>query len=114
MRLAALLLCCVASAQECGTHMDGRHVLTYFDVPSRGEAARVALHAAGVDYEDRRIRDWSAYQAEKAKGGFPTGVPVPAGAEIGAAHFDFSKERRCKFVRLRATSRTFAPNSVVD
>lgn len=66
----------VASSQECGMSMAGKHVFTYFDVPSRGEAARIALHAAGVDYEDKRLNDWAAYQAAKAEGKYPTGVPT--------------------------------------
>ena len=38
-------------------------VLTYFDFDgSRGEAARLAMHVAGIPFEDRRIarKDWSA------------------------------------------------------
>ena len=38
-------------------------VLTYFDFDgSRGEAARLAMHIAGIPFEDRRIarKDWSA------------------------------------------------------
>jgi len=40
-----------------------RLVLTYFDFDgSRGEVARLAMHAGGVSFEDRRIarRDWAA------------------------------------------------------
>ncbi len=37
--------------------------LTYFDAPvSRGEECRLALHIAGVDFDDRRVKtdDWPA------------------------------------------------------
>jgi prostaglandin-H2 D-isomerase / glutathione transferase len=40
-------------------------VLTYFDFDgSRGEAARLAMHIAGVAFEDRRIprKDWPAHR----------------------------------------------------
>ncbi|CAN0341177.1 unnamed protein product, partial [Laminaria digitata] len=30
-------------------------VLNYFGIPARGEATRVALAVAGVDYEDKRM-----------------------------------------------------------
>jgi prostaglandin-H2 D-isomerase / glutathione transferase len=49
--------------------------LVYFDFPgSRGEECRIALHLAGVDFEDLRIKneDWPAM-----KGGTPFGaLPV--------------------------------------
>ena len=38
-------------------------ILTYFDIDgSRGEAARLAMHLAGIPFEDRRIagKDWPA------------------------------------------------------
>ncbi len=40
--------------------------LTYFDAPvSRGEECRLALHVAGVDFEDRRLKreEWLAMKA---------------------------------------------------
>lgn len=48
--------------------------LTYFDAPvSRGEECRLALHVAGVDFEDNRItRDaWLAMKATSPYGGLP-------------------------------------------
>ena len=42
-----------------------RIVLTYFDFDgSRGEAARLAMHIAGIPFEDRRIarNDWAAHR----------------------------------------------------
>jgi glutathione S-transferase len=48
--------------------------LTYFDAPiSRGEECRLALHVAGVDFEDNRItRDaWTALKPKSPYGGLP-------------------------------------------
>lgn len=48
--------------------------LTYFDAPvSRGEECRLALHLAGVDFEDVRIKgsDWPALKAQTPYGGLP-------------------------------------------
>lgn len=59
--------------------------LTYFDAPvSRGEECRLALHLAGVDFEDVRIKpaDWPALKPQTPFGGVPTyeepGRPVLA------------------------------------
>lgn len=49
--------------------------LTYFDAPvSRGEECRLALHIAGVDFEDVRIKpaDWPALKPATPFGGLPT------------------------------------------
>lgn len=49
--------------------------LTYFDAPvSRGEECRLALHIAGVDFEDVRIKpaDWPALKPTTPFGGLPT------------------------------------------
>lgn len=49
--------------------------LTYFDAPvSRGEECRLALHVAGVDFEDVRIKreDWPALKPKTPFGGLPT------------------------------------------
>ena len=43
--------------------MTPKLVLTYFDFDgSRGEVARLAMHIAGIPFEDRRIarKDWAA------------------------------------------------------
>jgi glutathione S-transferase len=59
--------------------------LTYFDAPaSRGEECRLALHIAGVDFEDVRIKpaDWPALKGSTPFGALPTlelpGKPVLA------------------------------------
>src|SRR5512140_767473 len=48
--------------------------LIYFDAPvSRGEECRLALHLAGVDFEDVRIKpaDWPAMKPQTPYGGMP-------------------------------------------
>ena len=48
--------------------------LTYFDAPvSRGEECRLALHLAGIDFEDERIKsgDWPAMKAHTPYGAMP-------------------------------------------
>ncbi len=48
--------------------------LTYFDAPvSRGEECRLALHLAGVAFEDERIKftDWPAMKAQTPYGALP-------------------------------------------
>lgn len=48
--------------------------LTYFDAPvSRGEECRLALHVAGVDFEDDRVKraDWPAVKAAAPFGAVP-------------------------------------------
>jgi glutathione S-transferase len=48
--------------------------LTYFNAPvSRGEECRLALHVAGVDFDDVRIEsaDWPAMKAQTPYGGLP-------------------------------------------
>lgn len=48
--------------------------LIYFDAPvSRGEECRLALHLAGVDFEDVRIRsaDWPALKEQMPYGALP-------------------------------------------
>ena len=51
-----------------------RPKLIYFDAPvSRGEECRLALHIAGVDFEDVRInrKDWAALKPTTPFGGVP-------------------------------------------
>ena len=51
-----------------------RPKLFYFDIPaSRGEECRLALHLAGVDFEDVRIKfpDWPALKPSMPYGGMP-------------------------------------------
>jgi glutathione S-transferase len=48
--------------------------LTYFDAPvSRGEECRLALHLAGIDFEDVRINPaaWKAMKEQTPYGGLP-------------------------------------------
>ena len=48
--------------------------LTYFDAPvSRGEECRLALHLAGIEFEDVRIdaAAWSAMKEQTPYGGLP-------------------------------------------
>ncbi len=48
--------------------------LTYFDAPvSRGEECRLALHLAGIDFEDVRVKpaDWPALKPQTPYGGMP-------------------------------------------
>ncbi|MDB4956880.1 MAG: hypothetical protein JWO36_4449 [Myxococcales bacterium] len=51
-----------------------RPKLTYFDAPvSRGEECRLALHLAGVDFEDVRVKtaEWPAVKAQAPFGAVP-------------------------------------------
>ena len=51
-----------------------RPKLSYFDFPGgRGEDCRIALHLAGVDFEDERIKgtDWAARKATTPFGALP-------------------------------------------
>ena len=51
-----------------------RPKLTYFDAPvSRGEECRLALHLAGVDFEDVRLKreEWAALKPTTPFGGVP-------------------------------------------
>ena len=48
--------------------------LIYFDAPvSRGEECRLALHLAGIDFEDVRVKgaDWPELKAQMPYGGLP-------------------------------------------
>jgi glutathione S-transferase len=48
--------------------------LTYFDAPvSRGEECRLALHLAGIEFDDVRIKpaDWAPLKAKSPYGGMP-------------------------------------------
>jgi glutathione S-transferase len=51
-----------------------RIVLTYFDIDgSRGETARLAMHIAGIAFEDKRIarKDWAAVRDQYPFQGLP-------------------------------------------
>jgi prostaglandin-H2 D-isomerase / glutathione transferase len=52
----------------------GKPKLTYFDAPvSRGEECRIALHVAGIDFEDHRIKreEWPSLKPKTPFGGLP-------------------------------------------
>src|SRR5262249_2065179 len=54
--------------------MTSRPKLTYFDAPvSRGEECRIALHLAGIDFEDHRINrdEWAAMKPTTPFGSLP-------------------------------------------
>jgi len=58
--------------------------LTYFDAPvSRGEECRLALHLAGVDFDDLRIKpaDWPAMKEQTPYGGLPV-LELPGHAPL--------------------------------
>ncbi len=61
-----------------------RPKLTYFDAPvSRGEECRLALHLAGVAFDDERLpfSDWPARKARTPYGGLPT-LELPGGVVL--------------------------------
>ena len=47
--------------------------LTYFNIKARAEPARLALHIAGIPFEDKRIahEDWPALKATMPLGQVP-------------------------------------------
>jgi glutathione S-transferase len=54
--------------------MTPRPKLTYFDAPvSRGEECRLALHLAGVEFDDNRLKpdQWAAYKSTSPFGAVP-------------------------------------------
>jgi glutathione S-transferase len=58
--------------------------LIYFDAPvSRGEECRLALHLAGVDFEDVRVKfaDWPAIKEQTPYGGVPV-LELPGGPAL--------------------------------
>src|SRR5512135_1235656 len=62
--------------------------LIYFDAPvSRGEECRLALHVAGVDFEDVRINrdDWPALKPQTPYGGLPV-LELPGHAPLGQSN----------------------------
>jgi glutathione S-transferase len=62
-----------------------RTKLTYFDAPvSRGEECRLALHIAGVDFEDDRIKpaDWPALKPKTPFGSLPV-LEIPGHPPLG-------------------------------
>ena len=62
-----------------------RPKLTYFDAPvSRGEECRLALHLAGVDFEDVRVKgpEWPALKATLPYGTMPV-LELPGKPPLG-------------------------------
>jgi glutathione S-transferase len=62
--------------------------LTYFDAPvSRGEECRLALHLAGVDFDDVRIKpaDWAALKPSTPYGSMPF-LTIPGKPPIAHAN----------------------------
>lgn len=62
--------------------------LTYFDAPaSRGEECRLALHVAGVDFEDHRIKraDWPALRPNTPFGSLPV-LEMPGHPALGQSN----------------------------
>lgn len=58
--------------------------LTYFDAPvSRGEECRLALHLAGINFDDERIKssDWPALKARTPYGAMPV-LSLPGKAPL--------------------------------
>ncbi|KAK3236989.1 hypothetical protein CYMTET_52902 [Cymbomonas tetramitiformis] len=59
------------------------HVIVYFGVEARGEPIRIALHAAGVEFENR-VLTFDEFKADKEEK-YPTGLPVlilPSGDSV--------------------------------
>jgi hypothetical protein len=105
--------------------------LTYFDAPaSRGEECRLALHIAGVEFEDVRIKpaDWPALKPTTPFGSMPLfelpGRPVLAQSNailgyIGRAHgllpddaFDAAHHVALMHIKLYMIVRWFAKGGV--
>jgi glutathione S-transferase len=62
--------------------------LTYFDAPaSRGEECRLALHLAGVDFEDVRVKgtDWPQLKNQTPFGGMPI-LELPGKPPLGQSN----------------------------
>ena len=62
--------------------------LTYFDAPvSRGEECRLALHVAGIDFEDNRISqaDWPALKERTPYGCLPV-LELPGHPPLGQSN----------------------------
>jgi len=63
-----------AAGRVLGSAAMSKPKLTYFDAPvSRGEECRLALHLAGIDFEDVRIKvaDWPAMKDRMPYGSLP-------------------------------------------
>ena len=59
--------------------------LTYFDAPmSRGEECRLALHVAGIDFDDHRVKgdDWPAVKPTTPFGSMPV-LEIPGRPALG-------------------------------
>ena len=62
--------------------------LIYFDAPvSRGEECRLALHLAGIDFEDVRVKsaDWPVMKAQTPYGAVPV-LELPGKSALAFQH----------------------------
>jgi len=74
VRRRALPIAAADDGRSGTLYLMNKPKLTYFDAPvSRGEECRLALHLAGIDFEDERINaaTWQAMKAETPYGGLP-------------------------------------------
>ena len=60
--------------------------LTYFNIKARAEPTRLALHIAGIPFEDKRIahEEWPALKASMPLGQIPVRSARPAAASAAA------------------------------
>ena len=65
--LQLLLLCCCPGGARAPLPPlgEGGHKLTYFEFAGRAESIRIALFAAGIDFQDDRVK-YADYQTMKA------------------------------------------------
>ena len=61
--------------------------LTYFNIKARAEPTRLALHIAGIPFEDKRIahEEWPALKATMPLGQIPVRSARPAAASAAAS-----------------------------
>ena len=59
--------------------------LTYFNIKARAEPSRLALHIAGIPFEDKRVshEEWPALKATMPLGQIPVRRPASSGRKRG-------------------------------